>query len=429
MAHFGSKLYEFHTALENKLEAAETLAYCASLFSFDSLEPAGEGFGMPDQPQRERKRFLLDTAADLFIGAEFHERALDVIRELTEFHTARQPDYDALAKLAEREGNCWKKVAQMERSVLNRFYGAHFYGARFSQFYRDSIYIYRRGSFFMNDQMMRELKEKFPEAKADPRPPSEEELADPQLFYIHIFNVRVRETAKFDPFAPSSTHMYLSCCNANEFFSEAPVRKRLAGNYGEFAEWHRHITIYTIGVALQGPIRRAKVEAISPLIEMTPIECAFADTNAKTIELLQKACMYWRCRRFGLKYNPQAVSGFSMLASGIVNAAVNGGTKVFQEVFLESDLKDDPAVKKFAPDLKMAFADQLKAVEFALKVHWFVISPEYLPLHTNVRESFAKMQDVMEPAIGKVNLSEPPSFGAIPSTAYSEFDEEEAEDE
>jgi hypothetical protein len=277
----------------------------------------------------------------------------------------------------------------------------------------------------MNDQMMRELKEKFPKAKVDPRPPSEEELADPALDYIYVFNIKVRENSKFDPYAPTSVHMYNSCCGAREFFSEAPVRKRLAGNYGEFAEWHRHIYVYTIGVALQGPVRRAKVEKISDLIEMTPIECAITDTNAKTIELLQKACMYWRCLRFGIEYNQAAVSGFSMLASGIVNAAVNGGTKVFQEVFLESDLKDDPAIKKFAEGLKTAFADQLKAVEFALKVHWFVIAPEYLPLHTNVRESFAKMQDVMEPAIGKVNLAEAPSFGEIPSTAYSEFNEEE----
>jgi hypothetical protein len=306
--------------------------------------------------------------------------------------------------------------------VLNRFYGTKFYGTRFSRYFRDSTYIYRRGGFFMNDQMMRELKEKFPEAKVDPRPPTEEELADPNLFYIYVFNIKVKDTSKFDPFAPPSTHMYRACSGATQFFSEAPIRKRLAGNYGEFAEWHRHIFIYTIGAALQGPIRRAKVEKLSDLIEMTPIECAVTDTNAKTVELLQKACMYWRCLRFQIHYIEQAVSGFSMLASGIVNAAVNGGTKVFQEIFLESDLKDDPGIAKFAEGLKTAFADQLKAVDFALKVHSCVISPEYLPLHENVTENFVKMQDVMAPAIGRVNLNEPLSFTEVPPTNFQEFD-------
>jgi hypothetical protein len=164
------------------------------------------------------------------------------------------------------------------------------------------------------------------------------------------------------------------------------------------------------------------VVEISPLIEMTPIECAIFDTSVKTLELMQKACMYWRCLRFRSEWNPAAVSGFSMLASGIVNAAVNGGTKVFQEVFLESDLKDDPTVQKFADRLKSAFADQLKAVSFALKIHWCVIASEYVPLHENISENFVEMQTVMAPAIGTIDLTEPPLFGEIPPTKFKEFD-------
>lgn len=47
--------------------------------------------------------------------------------------------------------------------------------------------------------------------------------------------------------------------------------------------------------------------------------------------------MNWRCLRYNLKFNQVAVSSFSMLVSGTKNAAVNGGTKVFQELFFEDE--------------------------------------------------------------------------------------------
>jgi hypothetical protein len=336
-----------------------------------------------------------------------------VIDELKLFYLGDGINYVAAGCLYEQEKKCWEGVCSVERNILNRFYGAHFYGGRFNQYHRDGVYIYRRNGFFMNDQMTRELKEKFPDAKIEPKPPVDDELANPDLCYIHLFNVKPRDIETFDPYAPVSEVMVKAVCNVTEFYSEAPVRKRLEKDYGEFAEWHRHIYRFTTGLPLQGPIRRAGVVEVSPLIEMSPIECAIFDTRAKTLELMQKACLYWRCLRFRSEWNPAAVSGFSMLANGIVNAAVNGGTKIFQEVFLESDLKDDPTVKKFADQLKNVFADQLKAVSFALKIHWCVVGSEYIPLHNNIAESFVQMQAVMAPAIGAIDVAEPPLFGEI----------------
>jgi hypothetical protein len=87
-----------------------------------------------------------------------------------------------------------------------------------------------------------------------------------------------------------------------------------------------------------------------------------------------------------------------VLSSGIVNAAVNGRTKVFQAKFFERNLKNDPVVKKFAGQLKSAFADRPKAV------------------------NSANMRKVMHRAIGKIDLTKPLSFAEIPSTAFKEFE-------
>jgi hypothetical protein len=207
-------------------------------------------------------------------------------------------------------------------------------------------------------------------------------------------------------------------CKVSEFYSETAVRKRRDGELNEFAEWYRHVYRYTTPFPLPHATRRAKVVGISRQIEMSPIECAVFDTNAKTLELMQKASQYWRCLRYNLAYNQVAVPSFSMLASGIVNAAVNGGTKVFQDLFFESELKNEAIVEKFAPSLKIAFSDQLKAVNFALRVHEHVIAPDYIPLHANLLENFENMKQVMKPAIGEVDLTEPAGFGEIPATDF-----------
>ena len=420
--HFASKLYELHLMMDNKTEAAESLVVAADIFKWDETDMIAEGHGFPEQPKSERKRNLLHQAVKLFMESDFYERALDVIEILKHYYQTIDIDYLELAELYKLETKCWECVCNPERNILNRFYGVKFYGSKFSSYFKDALYIYRRNGFFMNDQMMRELKEKFPEARIDPKPPSEEDMKDPDLYYIHIFNVKPRDLEKFEPYLPPSELMVKQVCNISMFYSETPIRKRREGDYGEFAEWHRHIYKYTTDIALQGPVRRAKVVTTSPVIELSPIECAVLDTNAKTIELMQKACMYWRCLHFHLQYNEMAVSSFSMLMSGIVNAAVNGGTKVFQDLFLEGPLKDEPLSQQFGPALKDAFADQLKAVNFALKIHPHVMSAQYQGLHENVVENFEKMREVMEPAIGKVDLSEPAKFGEIPPLDF--LDEE-----
>lgn len=75
--------------------------------------------------------------------------------------------------------------------------------------------------------------------------------------------------------------------------------------------------------------------------------------------------MNWRCLRYNLKFNQVAVSSFSMLVSVTKNAAVNGSTKVFQELFFEDEKLSKEINLKFA----QKFMDQLKALNFAIKVH------------------------------------------------------------
>ena len=116
--------------------------------------------------------------------------------------------------------------------------------------------------------------------------------------------------------------MVTSVCNIDIFTLEVPVRVRIKEKkYNEIAEYHREITTYKIAFPLQGIARRSVVTSTEGPRRLSPVECAVVDTNAKSLELLQKASSYWRCIIYDAPFDKSAVSAFSMLINGIVNAA------------------------------------------------------------------------------------------------------------
>jgi hypothetical protein len=129
-SHFTSKLYDVHRLVNNKPEAAETLCLCADMFSWASKDLVGPGHGLPQQTQREGKRYVLHEAIDLFIQSQFFEPAQWIIDEPRQFYMADGINYVAVCCLYWQEKKRWEGVCSTEETILNRFYGAHFYGAR-----------------------------------------------------------------------------------------------------------------------------------------------------------------------------------------------------------------------------------------------------------------------------------------------------------
>jgi hypothetical protein len=363
---------------------------------------------------------MLIKAIDLFIETEFYERAVELLTELRDYVSSVSGDYMHLRMITRRESECYDNIVTKDRAVLNRFYGVQFFG-QFSSFYPNrSLFVYRRSGFFMANQMIQELTERFRDAKVEFVAPSSEELADPNIRYIFVFNLKPREIkTKFNPFERSSTVMYRSCCAVAEFFSETAVRlKRTDGKFNEMAEWHRRIVTYHTEHKLQGLTRRSAVVEVREPILMRPVECAIYDTNDKTVELMRWASSIWRNLRFDMTAEMSSISSLSLLLQGVVVAAVNGGTQIFIELFLRGPLKDDPEVKPFAESLKTALRDQMKAIKFGLDVHAAVMKEHERALHetweSNFEDAKAKAAEVLQ----KINFAEPAAFGEIPSTAF-----------
>lgn len=418
-----SKLYDLHILMNNHTEAAETLLQCAETLSWDDHDMTMKGFGYNESQEKcERKRLILHDAVRLFMKSMFYERALDVLGMLEDYYRDINIDYGQLADVHKLQSECWSIICDQERNILNRFYGVRFYGnLQPAQYYKPTVYVYRRDGFFMSDKMIMNLKEKFPDVEVSPVAPTEEQQKALNFKYIHVFNLKPKDITHFDILSPPSQMMVESCCGFQEFYSERSYTIKREGKWMNnvskdarvFAQLHMDTYKYTTSKPFQNIVRRLEVAETSDLITLYPIQCAVNDINVKTIELVKVASMYWRCLRYNLPFNQTNTSNFTRLVSGIVDAAVNGGTKIFQDLFLVI-LKDDKENIDNAPKLKLAFIDQAKIVNFAVKIHPYVIADVFMPLHERICESFEQMIKTMEEVIGHIDLDEDPSFCTIP---------------
>jgi hypothetical protein len=414
--HFCLLLYDLHIILNSYVEAAECLIKCVGIIQkhWEPTEIMVADSVFQEQTASERINSMLHKAFEHFMQAQFFERAAETADQLRRIAEAGTPDYEELANIIELQQKAWNEIVTTERTAINRFYGAKFYGEGFHEYHRNKIFVYRRGGYFDNGQMLNYIRQKFPNAEVSPRPPSEEDAGKD---YIYVFNVKPQFDYEYCPEEAPASIMVKSVCNIDTFTLEVPVRVRIKEKkYNEIAEYHRDITTYKISFPLHDIARRALVVETEGPRRLSPVECAVVDTNAKSLELLQKASSYWRCIIYDAPFDKSAVSAFSMLINGIVNAAVNGGTKLFQELFLEGDLSVLEENQKWAPHLKEAFVNQLKAVNFAISVHDHVVDDAFRPLHNQICEQFVEMQKTMEPQVGKIDFSQTKTeFGDIPA--------------
>ena len=311
---------------------------------------------------------------------------------------------------------CVHSIVQ-ERPHMNRFFGIQFVGDSFNPYYRNQTFIYRRDGFYMNDGMLSEMKQKFPDANVSTKPPKEDEKGP----FIYVFNAKIetkeQKMEQFNPLRHSSFYLEqeLSC---DHFYNEIPIRIRLENkDIGEFGEWHVKVVHYRTEYKLQGITRRAKVIEETQPVLLTPIENAILSLNNKSYDLLQEASTFWREKRLVLPISNNP-SHFIMTINGIVNAAVNGGIKVYTDLFFNK-MKYDPINIKYSDEFIAAVADQMRIVKFAIIVNSNVLTESMKQLHGFIVVNYAKLiNELEEGPIGKIDYSVPTKFGPLPPTDF-----------
>jgi len=144
------------------------------------------------------------------------------------------------------------------------------------------------------------------------------------------------------------------------------------------------------------PCTRRRVEVVARKEEMiTPISNAIATLLAKNTELLDKVDK--------VKTSPPGpvdVGPLSMNLQGTIDAAVNGGTKLYVEAFLCDEYTQAfPSEASLQQQLKDAIREQIKILEGALEVFGKRCDEKLKGLYAHLSGFFSQMKDNMAPAL------------------------------
>lgn len=97
-----------------------------------------------------------------------------------------------------------------------------------------------------------------------------------------------------------------------------------------------------------------------------------------------------------------AINPLSMKINGIVDPAVMGGFKKYEEAFLTSEyLMENIQDENLVEDLKELIASQIPLLEIAISVHHAKAPKNLLPFHENLEKCFNEMQLYVEKKYGK----------------------------
>lgn len=96
------------------------------------------------------------------------------------------------------------------------------------------------------------------------------------------------------------------------------------------------------------------------------------------------------------------INPLSMKINGIVDPAVMGGFKKYEEAFLTTDYStNNGRDKELVDKLKELIALQIPLLEIAISVHRAKAPTNLLPFHENLEKCFAEMQANVEMKYGK----------------------------
>lgn len=96
------------------------------------------------------------------------------------------------------------------------------------------------------------------------------------------------------------------------------------------------------------------------------------------------------------------INPLSMKINGIVDPAVMGGFKKYEEAFLTLEyLSKNGRDKELVEKLKELIASQIPLLDLAISVHRAKAPANLLPFHENLEKCFAEMQANVEMKYGK----------------------------
>ncbi|XP_060530077.1 dedicator of cytokinesis protein 1 isoform X2 [Cylas formicarius] len=393
-----NKLFDLHLECDNYTEAAFTLELHAKLlkWSDEQLPPLLKSDKYPtSNTHRQLKESLYYTIIDNYDRGKMWEYAIDRCKELAEQYERETFEYDRLGELHSRLAAFYDNVMRQARPEPE-YFRVGYYGRGFPPLLQNKVFVYRGKEYERLADFNTRVANEFPKATLLNKlePPGDEVLqSDAQYLQINkvdpvMDDIRRRFAGK--PVCDQIMKFY-RVNNIKKFtFSRPFVRKDVAiASDNEFAHLWLERTDLVTTYPLPGILRWFPVETVE-VSEISPLRNAI-ETIERTNRSLKNQIDRYR-RDSTIQINP-----LSLTLTGILDAAVMGGIRNYEEVFFNPDylvhhVEDENLVGR----LKELVVDQLPLLDACVQIHRKMAPVDLQPLQKRLEECFALLKADIE---------------------------------
>lgn len=278
------------------------------------------------------------------------------------------------------------------------YYRVGFFGQGFPEFLRNKQFIYRGAECEKLESFNTRLQSQHPKAELLTKLETPgRDVQDAKVQCIQAVAVRPIPSEKLKNLQEKFVNTNISCFyKSNDvqkfelrrpYYAEGYAKDDVAGLWVDRTVME---TVTSLPCILKSSMIR-KVETT----KVSPIQNAI-ETMEKTNKNL---------REMVVKYsvNPNLpINDLSMKLNGVVEAAVMGGLKVYEDAFLTEDYSEkNPRDYSYVQKLKDLIANQMPLLQSLVAIHKERSPPELQGFHKNIEDKFSKMQTDIEEKYGK----------------------------
>ncbi|XP_063703271.1 dedicator of cytokinesis protein 1 isoform X2 [Culicoides brevitarsis] len=424
-----ARLYNLHKMCDNYTEAAYTVKKLSGLLKWDDIKLSNnlkceftERFEAITH--RELKEQLHHYIIELFDKGRMWETALDVCKELAYQFETETYDYKGLSELHKRMSGFYQKIlneyntkdtkdtketkdpkdAKDDKPSMIRvgceYFRVGFYGQGFPEFLRNKQFIYRGAECEKLESFNTRLQRQHPKAELlqNLEIPGRD-IQDAKVQYIQAVAVKPIPSEKLkilqDKFVHENIANFYKSNNVQKFELRRPYYAEGFAKDDVAGLWVDRMIMET-ATPLPNILKSSLITNVT-ITKVSPIQNAI-----ETMEKENKSL-----RELVVKYsvNPNApIQQLSMKLNGVVEAAVMGGLKVYENAFLSEEYSaKNPRDYSEVQKLKDLIANQMPLLQNLVTIHKELTSKsnDLQNFHKNIEEKFNKMQTEIEEKYGK----------------------------
>ncbi|XP_014661425.1 PREDICTED: dedicator of cytokinesis protein 1-like [Priapulus caudatus] len=394
------KLSDLHLDCENYTEAAFTLQQHANRLKWtdDKLEKAlqHDHYKHATTHWNLKDRLYYDII-EYYTKGKMWENAITCCKSLVAHHENVTFNYQEIAKYM-------RTMAELYENILTKirpepeYFRVGYYGSGFPSFLKNRIFIYRGKEYERLSDFISRIQNQFPSAQLMNRlaPPEEEILNSPaQYLQInHVDPIYVEKATFAGKRIDDQILRYYKVNEVQKFTYSRPFKKGDSDEKNEFANLWTEKTVLVTAYPYPGILQWFPVVE-TERHEVTPLENAIEtmeNTNTKLRQMVKQ-----HQQDMTLPVNP-----ISMMLNGIVDAAVMGGIRNYEDAFFTAEyLEKHPDDGDKVHKLKDLIAAQIPYLEAGIEVHESKITENMMPLHLKMETCFDELRNHIEPKYGK----------------------------